>query len=216
MDFLTIEPEWQKALSQAGLADLDKLLAFAEGECFSYHLRGKTSKFTLPGGQVVFIKQDHYTKWQTTVRNLSRLRKPQPNTEKERRCLLLAARFGLIVPKVIAWGQRRRFGLPHQGVMVMLPIDGVALPDFLQKEKDASKREAAIAQAERTLKYMQEKWLDWSKDCKPEHFFVLANGEIGLIDLERLRLRKKPLSSQLREMQLARFRSLLPVLEEKI
>ncbi len=215
MDFLTIEPEWEKALSQADLADLDKLLAFAGGDCLSYHLRGKTSRFTLPGGQVVFIKQDHFTKWKTTMRNLLRLRKPEPNTEKERRCLALAASFGITVPKVIAWGQRRRFGLPNQGVMVMLTIDGVALPDFLQKEKDADKRQEAIAQAEQTLKFMQENALDWKTDCKPEHFFVLTNGGIGLIDLERLRLRKKPLSAQTRKQQLARFRSLLPVLEEK-
>lgn len=213
MDFFIIQPEWKNALAQAGLDNLDSLLSFSGGDCLSYHLRGKTSKFILPSGQAVFIKQDHFTKWKTTAHNLLRLRKPQPNTEKERLCLALAARHGLIVPEVVAWGQRRRFGLPHQGVMVMLPVGGLSLPDFLQQEKSPDKRAEAISQAEQTLIFMQENKLDWRIDCKPEHFFVLDDGKIALIDLERLRLRKKPLLASHCKMQLARFRSLLPSTE---
>jgi len=213
MDYLTILPDWKEALAQAGLTELDALLAFSDGQCLSLHLRGKTSITTLPNGHNIFIKQDHFTKWKTILRFLRRFQKPEPNTEIERRRLALAARFGITVPEIIAWGQRRRFGLPHQAVIVMLPMDGIPLPEYLKQEKDLAKRKSAIAQAEQTLHFMQENALDWLKDCKPEHFFVLRNGKIGLIDLERLHLRKSPLPAKICKMQLDRFRSLLPVLE---
>ncbi len=213
MDYLTIQPDWKNALAQAGLADLDKLLHFSEGECLSWHLRGKTSRTTLPGGQAVFIKQDHFTMWKTTCRYLLRFKKPQPNTEKERQRLALAAHFGITVPEVIAWGQRRRYGLPHQGVMIMLPLNGIPLPEFLEQEKDLEKCRQAIAKAEQTLHFLQKNAMDWGKDCKPEHFFVLQDGNIGLIDLERLHHRKMPLSEKIRKKQFDRFWSLLPKLE---
>ena len=213
MDYLTIQPDWKEALAQAGLTDLDALLAFSDGECLSLHLRGKTLRTTLPGGQTVFIKQDHFTKWKTILRFLLRFKKPHPNTEIERRRLAIAARVGITVPQVIAWGQRRRFGLPQQAVMVMLPMNGIPLPEFLNQEKDLEKRKTAITKAEQTLHFLQENSLDWIRDCKPEHFFVLQDGSIGLIDLERLHLRKNPLSAKIRKTQFDRFRSLLPPLE---
>ncbi|NMA43666.1 MAG: hypothetical protein GX946_09840 [Oligosphaeraceae bacterium] len=211
MEYLTILPAWQKALAAAGLDQLDALLSFADGECLSWHPRGKTSKYELPCGTRVFVKQDHFTKWKTTLRYMLRLQKPQPNTEKERQSFALVRELGITSPEVIAWGQRRRLGLPHQGVMVMLPMNGIDLPSYLEREPDATKRQEAITRAEATLALLQEKQLDWRTDCKPEHFFVLENdGEIGLIDLERLRLCKQPLSKKHKAMQLQRFRSLLP------
>lgn len=212
-DSLTILAEWQEVLAQADLADLHKLLSFSAGDCLSRHLRGKTSRFQLPNGQSIFIKQDHFTKWKTTTRSLLRFKKPQTNTEKERGRLELVASHDIPVPKIIAWGQRRRWGLPHQGVFVMLPMDGVPLDDYLKQEKDPAKRRKALEKAEQTLQHLQEHKLDWGKDCKPEHFFVLRNGKIGLIDLERLEQRKKPLSAETRKKQFDRFRSLLPHLE---
>ena len=95
----------------------------------------------------------------------------------------------------------------------MLPMDGIPLPEFLKQEKDLEKRRQAIAKAEQTLHFLQENALDWLRDCKPEHFFVLRDGSIGLIDLERLKQRKSPLSAKIRKMQFDRFRSLLPPLE---
>lgn len=210
-EFLTILPEWQPRLARAGLADLSALLSFDGGDCLSRHLRGKTSRLQLPDGQTVFIKQDNYTKIESILRQLYKgLYPPQPNTERERRAMLLLASHGITVPEVIAWGQRRRLGLPHQGVLVMLPLPGKALSEYLPAEPDVQKRAAAIAAAEKTLLFLQDNRLDWSKDCKPEHFFLLADGRIGLLDVERLRRRRYPLSAARREFQLQRFRSLLP------
>ncbi|NLZ60791.1 MAG: hypothetical protein GX901_09035 [Lentisphaerae bacterium] len=211
MDYLSILPSWREALAEAGLDQLDALLSFAGGDCLSRHLRGKTSRVQLPSGAVVFIKQDHHTKWKTIGRYVLRLQKPQPNTEKERVRLLMASELGIVVPEIVAWGQRRRLGLPYQGVLVMLPIKGLDIPTYLRRETDAGKRQAAIQRAEDTLALLQKNQLDWCTDCKPEHFFVLENnGEIGLIDLERLHRRRLPLSQKHKDMQLQRFRSLLP------
>jgi len=209
-DFLTVLPEWQPVLAQAGLADLSSLLSFADGECLSRHLRGKTSRWQLPGGQTIFIKQDFYSKFASIMQQLYMGSCPQPNTERERRALALVASYGITVPTVIAWGQRRRLGFPYQGVMVMLPLPGKSLLEYLPVEQDAQKRAAVIATAEKTLSFLQDNQLDWNKDCKPEHFFLLENGQIGLLDVERLRRRSRPLSAALRAFQLQRFRSLLP------
>ncbi|NLZ63327.1 MAG: hypothetical protein GX902_05915 [Lentisphaerae bacterium] len=210
-EFLTILPEWQPRLAQAGLADLTTLLAFSGGDCLSRHPRGKTSRLQLPDGQTIFIKQDHYTKFDPILRQLYKGQwPPQPNTERERQAMKLLQSCGITVPKIIAWGQRRRFGLPHQGVLVMLPLPGKALDKYLPEEPDAEKRAAAIAAAEQTLRFLQDNQLDWNKDCKPEHFFLLEDGSIGLLDVERLRRRRSPLSTRHREFQMQRFRSLLP------
>ncbi|NLF92302.1 MAG: hypothetical protein GX564_00305 [Oligosphaeraceae bacterium] len=210
-EFLTILPAWQPRLAQAGLADLTALLAFAGGDCLSSHLRGKTSKLQLPDGQSIFIKQDYYTKSDSILRQLYKGQwPPQPNTEREHQGLELLLSCGITVPKVIAWGQRRRFGLPHQGVLVMLPLSGIALDKYLLAEPDATKRAAVIAAAEKTLRFLQDHRLDWNKDCKPEHFFLLEDGSIGLLDVERLRRRRFPLSTRHRQFQLQRFHALLP------
>ena len=176
----------------------------------SSHTRGATWRLTLSGGQVIFIKQDYYTKLQPIMRSLMRLRKPLCNTVKERRAFDLAARHGFIVPEVIAWGESRRFGLPDTGVMVMLPLDGVPVDRFAAEPGNREQAPAMIAKAENTLSRLQACRLDWKADCKPEHFFVLPDGAIGLIDLERLTKRSKPLDSDYCQMQLERFRSLLP------
>ena len=91
----------------------------------------------------------------------------------------------------------------------MLPLDGVDLDKYLKGEADEAKRKSFIEKAEQTLAALQEKGFDWP-DHKPEHFFVMNDGSIGLIDLERLRYIGKPLSETKSASQLARFRRLLP------
>ena len=63
--------------------------------------------------------------------------------------------------------------------------------------------------AKRLLAALQEKGFDWP-DHKPEHFFVMNDGSIGLIDLERLRFIGQPLCEAKCATQLEKFRSLLP------
>ena len=91
----------------------------------------------------------------------------------------------------------------------MLPLDGIDLDKYLKAETDEEKRKSFIAKAEETLAALQKKGFDWP-DHKPEHFFVMNDGTIGLIDLERLRFIGKPLNEAKCAAQLARFRNLLP------
>ncbi|NLG14733.1 MAG: hypothetical protein GX561_11120 [Lentisphaerae bacterium] len=205
-----IEPKWQDALAANNLDSYSALLNYRGENCMSSHTRGATWRLTLSCGQDIFIKQDYYTKLQPIIRSLVRLSKPLCNTEKERRAFALAAEHGFIVPEVIAWGESRRFGLPNTGVMAMLPMEGVPVDRFVVETDNREKARAVIKQAEELLMRLQVCRLDWNVDCKPEHFFVLPDGTIGLIDLERLAKRSKPLDKDYCEMQLQRFRSLLP------
>ena len=91
----------------------------------------------------------------------------------------------------------------------MLPLDGIDLDKYLKAETDEEKCKSFIAKADETLAALQKKGIDWP-DHKPEHFFVMNDGSIGLIDLERLRYVGHPLNTTKCAAQLARFRSLLP------
>jgi hypothetical protein len=207
---LHIESEWQDTLAKNQLDDYQALIGFRNDSCMSSHRRGATWRHTLADGSVIFIKQDYYTKFTVACRYLLRGKRPLCNTVKEQRALALAAEHGFSVPKIIAWGEKRRMGLPNTGVMVMLPVPGLSVDRFAAQAKSPEEARNAIAKAEATLARLQDCRLDWKTDCKPEHFFVQPDGSIALIDLERLRLRPKPLEQDYRAMQLRRFRSLLP------
>jgi hypothetical protein len=208
--FLHIQPEWQVVLKQNRLDNYQALLSFTNDCCMSSHTRGATWRHTLSDGRTIFIKQDYFTKIAVACRYLLRGKKPLCNMEKERRAFALAAQHGFAVPEVIAWGEQRRLGLPHTGVMIMLPVDGIPVDRFAADPKNKDQAHAAIAKAEHTLARLQDCRLDWKTDCKPEHFFIRPDGSIALIDLERLRQRKRPLTQDYRDRQLRRFRSLLP------
>lgn len=208
--YLHIKPEWRDTLQTNNLDTMAMLLQYYGGTCVSSHTRGATWRHTLHDGRVVFVKRDFFTKILIVSRYILRARKPVCNTEKERLAFALAEKHGFAVPEVIAWGEKRRLGLPNAGVMIMLPVDGVPLDQFAADPKNHDKARDAIAKAEQTLARLQDCRLDWKTDCKPEHFFIRPDGSIALIDLERLRLRNRPLTKDYRAMQLRRFRSLLP------
>lgn len=208
--YLHIKPEWRDTLQTNNLNTMAMLLQYYGGTCLSSHTRSATWRHTLHDGRDVFVKRDFFTKISIVLRYLLRGKKPICNADKERRAFALAAEHGFTVPEVIAWGEKRRLGLPHAGVMIMLPVDGIPVDRFAADPNNKDQAHAAIAKAEQTLSRLQDCRLDWKTDCKPEHFFVRPDGSIALIDLERLRLRKKPLTQAYRAMQLRRFRSLLP------
>lgn len=203
-------PEWRDVLCRQNLDTYQALLDFRGGDCMSSHYRGATYRLHFEDGQVIFIKQDHLTLRRAMLRSFLRGRWPRCNTAQERLNLELARQHGFTVPEVIAWGEQKRWGLPNTGVMVMLPLPGVALDKWLETKPEPKKARDMIAKAEHTLAKLQDFQLDWKTDCKPEHFFVLENGEIGLIDLERLTWQRKPLKTAYRMMQLQRFRKRLP------
>lgn len=209
MEHFETSAEWRDILEKTGLGTLQACLSFDGGTCLSSHLRGDTRKVTLPDGRIVFLKRDFFTFKKEIAKDLLRFRKPQPKTEKERLAFAMTRKAGFIAPQVIAWGQTRRFGFPDRACLVMLPLDGVDLDKYLKAETDETKRKSFIEKAEQTLAALQAKGFDWP-DHKPEHFFVMNDGSIGLIDLERLRYVDHPLSEEKCAAQLARFRKLLP------
>ncbi len=211
MILFQMDSEWRERLEAAGLGDYASLISFCDGKCLSKHPRGKTWRLVLPCGQSVFIKQDFYTKKIVVLRDLLRLRRPEPNTEKERQRMVLAESHGFRVAKVIAYGQERGFlGIPSRAVMVTLPVSGKPLDVFLKEGPEPERARQAIANAEATLTRLQDEGLDWKIDCKPEHFFIDDDLAVSLIDVERLSDRHKPLPQDYRDMQFRRFRSLLP------
>ena len=209
MEYFEISAEWRDALTASGLGDLRSCLSFDSGKVLSHHLRGDTRKVTLSDGRIVFLKRDFFTFKKEIVKDLLRFHKPQPKTEKERLAFDMARNAGFIAPEVIAWGQTRRFGFPNTACLIMLPLDGIDLDKYLKSEADEVKCKLFIDKAEKTLAALQEKGFDWP-DHKPEHFFVMNDGSIGLIDLERLWYVGHPLPDAKCAAQLARFRSLLP------
>ena len=209
MEHFEISEEWRGALTASGLGDLQSCLAFDGGKVLSSHLRGDTRKVTLSDGRIVFLKRDFFTFKKEIAKDLLRFHKPQPKTEKERLAFAMARDAGFTAPQVIAWGQTRRCRFPNTACLIMLPLDGIDLDKYLKAETDEEKRKSFIVKAEETLAALQEKGFDWP-DHKPEHFFVMSDGSIGLIDLERLRYVGHPLAEAKCAAQLARFRSLLP------
>ena len=209
MEHFEISEEWRDALTVSGLGDLQSCLAFEGGKVLSSHLRGDTRKVTLSDGRIVFLKRDFFTFKKEIAKDLLRFHKPQPKTEKERLAFAMARDAGFTAPQVIAWGQTRRCGFPNTACLIMLPLDGIDLDKYLKAETDEEKRKSFIVKAEETLTALQKKGFDWP-DHKPEHFFVMNDGTIGLIDLERLRFIGKPLNEAKCAAQLARFRNLLP------
>ena len=209
MEHFEILDEWRDALTASGLGDLQSCLAFDGGNVLSSHLRGDTRQVTLSDGRTVFLKRDFFTFKKEIAKDLLRFHKPQPKTEKERLAFAMARDAGFTAPKVIAWGQTRRYGFPNTACLIMLPLDGIDLDKYLKAETDEEKRKSFIVKAEETLSVLQAKGFDWP-DHKPEHFFVMNDGTIGLIDLERLRYVGHPLAEAKCAAQLARFRKLLP------
>ncbi|MGV8073455.1 MAG: lipopolysaccharide kinase InaA family protein [Syntrophobacteraceae bacterium] len=210
MGKLHIEPEWRERLQWAGLANLEVLLSFEAGEMMSVKKMSRTQRYHLPDGQVIYIKQDTRSSKRTMLRSLMRFQIPQPVTEKERRIIKKLPRLDFKTPKIIAWGQRRRWAFPDVGVMVLLAIEGVCLEAYLKEETDPEKRRQAVQKAQSVLQDLQRSGCDWKKDCKPEHFFLNEAGEITILDVERMRFRGRPLAEKTCRMQIKRFTSLLP------
>ncbi len=115
------------------------------------------------------------------------------------------------MPRVIARSRHSWWRWPSCGVMVELALEGRSLDVFLAApEPTADEKARALENARAVLRRLQEAGLDWGRDCKPEHFMVGPGQEIALLDLERLYLRRTPLSPEKCAAQFARFESLLP------
>lgn len=208
---LFIQPEWREILAHDHLDTFERLHSYRGEHCVSKHSRGATWRHTLSDGRVIFIKQDYYTKLQPILRALIHFRFPETNTEREYRQMETVRSHGFRVPEVIVHTQHCRWLKPSTGVLVEAAVPGTAINVLVANDHvpDDRKRQA-IQQARECLTRLQDAGFDWNIDCKPEHFFFCEDGEITIIDVERLRLAKYPLTAEYRAKQHARFNSLLP------
>lgn len=210
MDHYATAPDWAAPLQATGLDNLVSLLMHTEGTCLSMHSRGSTFRSTLNGGQTVYLKRDHYTMLKDIGGQLLRLERPRAKSVREAMVIERLRQAGFRVPVIIASGWRSRLlGLPTVAGIIMLPLPGVSLEDYLAQETDPEKRHQAIARCEAVLDEFQQRGVYWP-DSKPEHFLLQPDGTVGLIDLERVEFRHAPLDTTRANRQLAHFRRRLP------
>ncbi len=184
---LHIDPEWADALATAGLGSFDSLMATTNGRCCSTHDRGQTYRVELPDGRTIFVKRDTFTSPKDLYVDLTSLRLPQPPCIVETRALQRVAELGIAAPRPIAWGQRRRAGLPWQAVLVMTPLAGIALSDLLKSDPSAEIRVAACQTAGEIAGKLYAARLSWP-DLAPKHLFIPQSPaeQPGVLDLARM------------------------------
>lgn len=186
---LQIVEEWRGPLARAGLDRLDALLGSGDWECVSYHTRGQTYRLVLPAGDVVFLKRDALTMAKHIIGDLLRLRRPQPQTFKERLAIQRVAALGIATPQVIAWGQRRRRGLPWRAAMLTTCLPGVPLNEYLAARAPGRNRRTVLEAVGCALAKLYRAGLSWP-DLVPRHIHVGRDARVGMLDLERLRPRR--------------------------
>lgn len=201
----TIDNDWIDTLQQAGLDSFERAFAYADGKPLSKKSHSVTYTKLLPDGTRIFIKQDAWTGWRPIARALIRMQKPLPAVGRERAKMRKLEQLGFNTAKVISYGEKRRCGLPHQAVMLSLCVPGIALDTIA----DAQFRDEAATEARKVLKHLQELGCDWGRDCKPEHFFVTKELKVTIIDVERMKFRRKALDETTCRQQLTRFDALL-------
>ncbi len=208
---LDIHPEYAELLKELHLDTPQALLDFTNDHCVSRHTRGATFMITLDDGRRLFLKQDFYTKPAAILRYLLRFHLPMTNTERETALLNNARKHGFRTPEILACVRHNAWLPPNRGAMLELEVKGIPM-DRLPEDPTLSREQKldALRKAHQTLDRIQETPLDWRIDCKPEHFFLCPDGEIAIIDGERLYPARHPLTQEYREKQHRRFDSLLP------
>jgi len=199
---LHIEDEWRAALTEAGLGSFEAMMTSCRGRQVSWHTRGVTYRVELPDGRAVFLKRDVFTltMLKDAVGDVLRLARPEPPCIKEAAALRRVRQLGIAAPEPIAWGQRRRFGLPVQAVLVMTELPGVALPAALEGDLSARSRLAAVRAVGHLARKLYEAGLSWP-DLAPKHFLI-ADGSAGVIDLARMyQARRRPRSYMPQQVQ---------------
>jgi len=183
---LYIEDEWREVLCAEGLDDFGVLMSSRRGKGLSYHTRSQVYRIELRDGKVVFLKRDVFTltMLKDTLFDVLRLRRPEPPCVKEWNALLAVRRAGISAPEPIAFGQRRRTGLPYQGVLVTAMLQGTPLSKLLVSNSDEDLRLSAVRAAGQTVRMICEAGLSWC-DMVAKHFFV-SERKAGILDLARM------------------------------
>lgn len=199
---LHISDEWKSVLTEAGLDTFDALMQRSDGKRRSSHDRGQVHRFDLPDGRRVYVKRDVHSSYKDTFFDLCRFTRPDPLCAVEAAALEAVSTLAIPAPRLVGFAQRRRFGLPHQAVLMMTELAGVQLHKFLQTDPPTDERLAAMEACGATAKKLYQANLSWP-DIVPKHF-VLHDGQAGVLDLARMKPTHRPLKSFL-PRQIGRF-----------
>ena len=176
---------WRGVLVEAGLDTLAGVMRTNGGTCVSHHVRGQAYRIVLADGRVIFLKRDCAVMVKDILADLWRLRRPEPPCINELRAIRAVGRLGVAVPEVVAWGQRRRAGLPSIAALVTRPLAGMPVDEFLQASPPESERHAAMHAAGVAVAKIYASGLSWP-DLLPKHVF-LDGHTVGVLDLARMR-----------------------------
>ena len=204
-----VEDEWNDLLEKAGIHSFTDALTFSQGKLLSNKSHSRTWLYQSNNIRF-FVKQDTSTRIRATLRSLIRFKRPVAATQKERIKMAHLESLGFNMAQVIAYGSENRFGLPHTGVIITLPVPGRSIAELWKDPSISEVRRLEVkAIGLKTLQALQNHGCDWKADCKPEHIFVTEENEVSLIDVERMRFLRKSLSKSLCEKQRERFLKLL-------
>ena len=204
-----VDDEWNELLEKAGIHSFRDALLFSQGKLLSNKSHSRTWLFQLNNFRF-FIKQDTSTRIRATLRSLIRFTRPVAATQKERAKMARLESMGFNMAQIIAYGSESRFGLPHTGVIITLPVPGRSIAELWKDPTTSDARRMEVKTIGlQTLDSLQRHGCDWKKDCKPEHIFVTEENEVSLIDVERMRFLRTSLSPAQCEKQRERFLKLL-------
>ena len=204
-----VEEEWNDLLERAGIHNFTDALTFSQGKLLSNKSHSRTWLYQSNNIRF-FVKQDTSTRIRATLRSLIRFKRPVAATQKERIKMAHLESLGFNMAQIIAYGSENRFGLPHTGVIITLPVLGRSIADIWKDKTISEARRLEVkAIGLKTLQSLQNHGCDWKADCKPEHIFVTDDNEVSLIDVERMRFLHNPLSEAQCEKQCERFLKLL-------
>ncbi|NMA18944.1 MAG: hypothetical protein GX927_00050 [Lentisphaerae bacterium] len=201
---LEIQPEWQAKFQKQGLDSIDAVLKLKPEAIEECCLPCGVEAFLLEDDDhLLCLKRQQKIPRSQMFKDICKCNFPLTLTSRERKAIAMLKNAGFIVPQIVAWGEKRCFGLPQAGVLFLQPPEGQTLPAFLASELDGVARRQGVEKAETTLMAMHSMGFTWP-DCRIENFLLLPDGEVGLINLGSIK-RHKTLSQEERQQQFEIF-----------
>jgi hypothetical protein len=187
---LQVKAEWQEKFQKRGLTSLEAVLNLEPEKMEGLCLPCGVETFLLEGdNEILCLKRERKISFAHILSDLLKCKFPRTRAALERRAITLLKRAGFLVAQIVAWGEKRCLGLPRAGVLIVQPPEGQSLPAFLANELDADTRRKAVEKAEATLLAMHSMGFLWP-DCRAENFLMLADDEVGMINLGSVRQQK--------------------------
>lgn len=190
-----IKPDHRAILESAGLTDLDSWLAFTDGKVRSRHVDRRTLEFSLPdpqtGRPVPMFAKLHLSVplWPRCVAFLKFKGVLPSNPVNEWNWLGRLADAGIDAMEPVAVGERRRLGMPRQGVLVVRAVPGSeSLGSLLNSRPELRDDRDLWRTVVRLLEGLWDHRICWP-DLQPKHLFPVQADEgwrVHIVDVERM------------------------------